>query len=88
MNIKNSETERLTRELADRTGESLTTALTVAVRERLERLDRGIRGGAGSVGERTEAILRVGREIASRLAEPWASGDIDELLYDETGLPT
>ena len=35
MNIKNLETERLAKELAALTGESLTASITVALRERL-----------------------------------------------------
>jgi hypothetical protein len=37
LNIKDDGADRLVRELAAETGESLTTAITVAVRERLER---------------------------------------------------
>ena len=37
LNIKNEETCRLARELAQLTGESMTGAITVALRERLER---------------------------------------------------
>ena len=37
LNIKNPETHRLARELATRRGESLTTAVTVALREQLAR---------------------------------------------------
>lgn len=37
LNIENEETERLARELARATGENLTVAVTVALRERLER---------------------------------------------------
>ena len=40
MNIKNKETYRLTKELSKLTGESLTTAVTEAVRERLDRVRR------------------------------------------------
>jgi antitoxin VapB len=36
LNIKNAETHQLVQELAALTGESQTTAVTVAVRERLE----------------------------------------------------
>jgi antitoxin VapB len=36
LNIKNPETDRLARELAAATGESITTAVTIAIRERLE----------------------------------------------------
>ena len=37
LNIKNPETHRLAKELAHRRGESLTTAVTVALREQLAR---------------------------------------------------
>ena len=40
LNIKNPQTERLIRELAAETGESITTTVEVSVRERLERLGR------------------------------------------------
>jgi len=39
MNIKNDETHKLVRELAKLTGESMTTAIRVAVRERIERVE-------------------------------------------------
>ena len=37
LNIKNEETYQLARELANLTGETMTGAVTVALRERLER---------------------------------------------------
>ena len=40
LNIKNEEANRLIHELAGSTGESLTTAVTIAVRERLERIQQ------------------------------------------------
>ena len=40
LNIKNPKTDRLVRELAQLTGESLTAAVTVALAERLERVKR------------------------------------------------
>ena len=42
LNIKNEETYRLAHELAELTGESVTTAVTEAVRERLERRTSGV----------------------------------------------
>lgn len=85
VNIKNPEAERLARELAARTGENLTTAVTTALRERLERLQHTT-PDAGSA-ERVEHILALSRDIAARLTEPWASQDHGDLLYDDTGLP-
>lgn len=38
LNIKDDRVDRLARELASETGETITTAVAVAVRERLERL--------------------------------------------------
>lgn len=86
MNIKNSEVERVTRELAELTGETLTTAVSTAVRERLERLRRS--GADGRTAQRTKQILALGRSIGPSLQEPWRSRDHGELLYDERGLPT
>jgi hypothetical protein len=40
LNIKNPETHRLAEELAKLTGETLTAAVTTAVRERLDRVQR------------------------------------------------
>jgi antitoxin VapB len=83
LNIKNEEADRLARELADLTGESVTAAVTEALRERLTRERRQRRRKATSA-----ELLEIARDIASRLKEPWKSIDIDELLYDEkTGLP-
>ena len=44
LNIKNPETHRLARDLALLTGETVTEAVTVAVRERLERIRSDSRG--------------------------------------------
>jgi antitoxin VapB len=81
LNIKNPETHRLAEELANRTGESITAAVTTAVRERLDRVRR--EQGA-SLADR---ILEIGRDCAKRLKEPYRSADHSELLYDERGLP-
>ncbi|CAN5171508.1 hypothetical protein BH23ACT2_BH23ACT2_01660 [soil metagenome] len=80
MNIKSEDTTALVRELAALTGESLTTAVTVAVTERLSAL-RATRDA------RADRLLRIGQEVASRLPEPYRSGDPQDLLYDEDGLP-
>jgi antitoxin VapB len=81
LNIKNAETERLTHQLAELTGESLTTAITVAVEERLERLRAPQRAGVA------ERLLAIGRKTAPLLAEPYRSADHGDLLYDDRGLP-
>jgi antitoxin VapB len=81
LNIKNEETNRLAHELAAVTGETLTTAITVAVRQRLERLQRS---QADSLSER---LLKIGKDCALRLKEPFLTVDHGDLLYDENGLP-
>jgi len=81
LNIKNEKTHRMVRELARLTGQSMTAAVDQAVQERVERVRRGSRKDAG------ERVLEIGRECAAHLKEPYKSMDIDELLYDENGLP-
>ena len=80
MNIKNAETERLVNELADLTGESLTGAITVAVREKLERVKDAKKGGLA------ERLNKIAKEAAPLFKEPYKTIDIDEMLYDEKGL--
>jgi antitoxin VapB len=81
LNIKNKETQKLAQELAKLTGESMTAAVTEAVRERLDRV-RGERG----VGL-ADRLLKIGEDCAAHLREPFRSLDHGELLYDEKGLP-
>ena len=81
LNIKNEETHRLARELSQLTGESMTDAVTEAVRERLDRLRR-----ERSIGL-ADRLLAIGRDCAARLKEPYRFADHGDLLYDERGLP-
>lgn len=81
LNIKNEETYRLVQELAQLTGESLTAAVTSAVKEKLHQLrDR-------PEPSRLERMMAIARDTAARIPEPWKSIDHGELLYDEKGLP-
>jgi len=81
INIKNEEAHRLIEELAKLTGESLTAAVTNAVRERLARLRRE-RGR--SLADR---LLDIGKDCAAHLKKPFRSVDHGKLLYDRRGLP-
>jgi antitoxin VapB len=81
LNIKSEETYRLVKELSEITGESLTAAVTEAVRERLERVRRERNGGLAS------RLLAIGQDCAKHLKEPFRSVDHGDLLYDELGLP-
>jgi len=82
LNIKNAETYRLIRELADLTGESMTGAVTAAVRERLERLIAAER--KAGMAERLHAIAV---DLRARLPDDFFDIEHGELLYDEDGLP-
>lgn len=81
LNIKNEEADRLARELAEVTGESLTDAVIESLRERLERecgraLDFGLREEVERIQSRIAQLPR----LDSRTA--------DEIVgYDESGLP-
>jgi antitoxin VapB len=81
LNIKNSKTERLVQELANVTGETMTAAVTEAVRERLER----VREKTGT--DLANRVIKIGKDCAAHLQEPYRSLDHAELLYDEKGLP-
>lgn len=81
LNIKNEETHRMARELARLTGESMSVAVNVAIRERLER----VRGKSSK--SMADRLMEIGKDCASHLKEPYKSMDVDELLYDENGLP-
>jgi antitoxin VapB len=81
LNIKNAETHQLVQELAALTGESQTTAVTVAVRERLERVRHPREAGLA------DRLLAIGQDTAPRLREPFRSADHGDLLYNEHGLP-
>ncbi|HEY3998755.1 MAG TPA: type II toxin-antitoxin system VapB family antitoxin [Candidatus Xenobia bacterium] len=80
LHINNSETCRMVQELAQLTGESLTTAVEEAVRERLERVKR-------QQASRVDQLLALGRDCAPRLKELYRTADPGTFLYDDQGLP-
>jgi len=84
LNIKNPETYRLVKELAAVTGQSMTAAVTTAVRAQLERI-HAERGGDRET--RVQRILEMAAEIGRRMPPGYLDQDFDELLYDENGLP-
>ncbi len=81
LNIKNEEIYILVKQLAGLTGESQTTAVTIAVQERLNRLQQHKRGSL------SKRLMAIGRDAAPRFKEPFKSTEIGDLLYDENGLP-
>ena len=82
LSIKDPEADRLARELAARTGETLTEAIVVALRERLAR-ETG-RTRSVPLSEELAAIRR--RCAALPVLDPRASDAI--IGYDHHGLPT
>lgn len=79
MNIKNATVERLAKEVAGETGETLTSAIQVALEERLERLHQ-----QRDVAEKKRRL----REILDSLPPPPPGLTSDHSdLYDEWGLP-
>lgn len=82
LNIKDAETDRLVRQLARETGESITVATRVAIEERLARLHA--RRHATRSGDELYRIIERGRARRTLDERP-----VDEILgYDEHGLPS
>ena len=81
LSIKSIETERLAREIAGKTGESITGAIQKALEERLDKLKREKQ--SRSLTTQLDEILRRFDEIPDLDSRP-----PDEIIgYDENGLP-
>jgi len=81
LNIRNPETDRLAEQLAELTGETKTAAVTQALRERLQRVQRERCGTR--LAERLDAIAV--RTAALPVLDGRSAEDI--LGYDSNGLP-
>ena len=79
---KNDEILQLAGELANLTGETVDEAVTVALRERLERVKH-----ERSVEERLQALRAISERTAKMLRDGPSAVDHGDLLYDERGLP-
>ena len=79
LNVKDPEAHRLAQEIARATGETMTRAVTEALRERLARIER--RRARASV----EELLGIADRAATHVKRPTL--DHADLLYDERGLP-
>lgn len=79
LNVKDPEAHRLAQAIAQETGETMTRAVTEALRERYERLQR--RRGKASV----EELRAIAGRAAAHIKRPYL--DHAEFLYDEHGLP-
>ena len=80
LSIKDPEADRLAREVAARTGETLTAAIVTALRERLRRLRarprRRLRDDLREIGERCSRLPTLDDRPADAI-----------LGYDDRGLP-
>jgi len=79
LNIKDPEARRLAEAIARQTGETLTRAVTEALRERYERLEQRRRRAS------VEELLAIARRASTQVKGPYL--DHAEFLYDERGLP-
>ena len=82
LSIKNDEADRLARELSELTGESLTEAIVLSLRERLDR--QRARKDSRPLAER---LMEIGRRCARRPRLDHRTPD-EILGYDDHGLPT
>jgi antitoxin VapB len=81
LSIKNAVTERLARQIARETGESITEAIQRALEERLERLPQRRRGRI--MTEKLDDILRRIDALPTLDTRP----EDDILGYDQQGIP-
>ena len=81
LNIKSDDAYRMASRLAEMTGESLTTAVTEALRERLDRETR-----VRDREHRLKQVREITADIRRHLLHPLPSSD-HSWLYDENGLP-
>ena len=81
LSIRNKETERLAREVARETGESITQAILRSLEERLMRLN-----GRRLAGDLVQEMLSIGSRCAA--LPDLDSRSTDEILgYDNDGVP-
>jgi antitoxin VapB len=79
LNVKDPEAHRLAQLIANATGETLTHAVTEALRERYERIES--RKDKASV----EELLAIAKRASAQVKRSYL--DHAEFLYDERGLP-
>jgi len=81
LSIKHPEADRLARELADRTGETITEAVIAALRERLRR-----EKGKARVRRISDELARIGSRCAALpVLDARAADEI--VGYDDDGIP-
>ena len=82
LNIKNEEAYQLAHQLAKQNGETLTMAITIALKERLERQKPNPKAGLA------KWLDEITKETAAMMNDGRTSKELMDALYDpETGLP-
>jgi len=82
LSIRDPEVDRLARDLADRTGEPITTVVKTALKQYRATLPQT------SAEQRLQRINELVERIASMpVVDPRSSKEIIDDLYDENGLP-
>jgi antitoxin VapB len=79
LNVKDPEAHRLAQAIAKTTGETITRAVTEALRERYERLQN--RRDKATI----EELLAIAKRASTQVRHPYL--DHAAFLYDERGLP-
>ena len=81
LSIRNEKAERLAREIAAESGETLTQAITIALEERLERLR-----GRSTTNDLVEEILKISKRCSAIPDQDQRSAE-EILGYGTTGVP-
>lgn len=84
LSIKDPEANRLARMIAQRTGETMTQVVIKALREYLAREQRKTQSTA-EIESLVSEIMAISRQFASLPLRD--SRSLEEMLYDENGLP-
>jgi antitoxin VapB len=83
LNIKDPETVRLARELADATGQPITKAIRQALERELQRREADIEETIARVREISrEFVASIPAEMRGKTSKEWMDG-----MYDQDGLP-
>lgn len=82
LNIKNPEADKLARKLAEKTGQSITNVVILALREKLLREQ-----GKQAPIELKDALLEIGHRCAT-LPDKTSKPSQDIIDYDSSGAPT
>ena len=72
------------RQLIEQTGETVTGAIIVALRERLDRVRQE---SEAITSDKVARLRRISADAAGRWVAPYRSADHGDLRYDESGLP-